>query len=97
MEKARQYSAVAPDERVFAYVYRAGSLVLIAGLSLQALFRIDALFPAIMAVGCTRISLAGWQLLRPGDFRDPPAPFSLLFAVLAWGVTMAMLIWLRLR
>ena len=51
MEEARQYSALTWEQRLFSSVYLGGSVILVASICLQIFLRIDALFPAILAVG----------------------------------------------
>jgi hypothetical protein len=81
--------------RLFETVYVTGSVVLIASITLQALLRIDALFPALLIVGCSRIGLAVWQLARPDCSRTPRTKGGLLFLIVAWASTIVALIWIH--
>ena len=97
MEEARQHSAVATEQRLFTFVYRAGLLALLASLVVQAAFRIDALFPAIIVVGATRILLATWQILQPQYFDRPASLPGQLFVIVTWIGVILLLLWMRFR
>jgi len=85
------------EQRLFESIYLTGSLVLVASLIAQAFFRIDALFPAIVVVGCSRICLAAWQLARPGCSRISRTRPGLMFLIVAWAGTVVLLIWVHVK
>jgi hypothetical protein len=95
MEEARQHSALAFEQRLFAAIYHTGSLVLVVSISLQILRRVDALYPAILAVGCTRICLAAWQVARPDSSRTERTQSGLMATIVVWASTIVLLIWAR--
>ena len=64
---------------------------------MQAAFRIDALFPAIILVGGTRILLAAWQLLHPESFERPGSLPAQLFVIGIWIGVIFLLLWMRFR
>ena len=97
MEEARQHSALTPEQRRFAAIHLLGSLVLVASLIAQMFYRIDALFPAIMGVGISRIGLAAWQLVRPACSKTERTESGLVFNIVAWASTLVLLLWLRFR
>ena len=96
MEEARQHPAVSAEQRLFAAIYHTGSLVLIVSICLQIFRRIDALYPAILAVGASRISLAAWQLVQPACSKTERTPSGLVMTMVVWASTMVLLIWARL-
>jgi hypothetical protein len=97
VEEARQHSAVTTEQQLFTLVYRAGLLVLSASLVVQAAFRLDALFPAIIIVGGTRIFLAAWRLLQPRSFSEPVSLIGQLFVIVVWFSAIVLLLWIRFR
>jgi hypothetical protein len=86
---------VSPEQRLFASIYHLGSLVLVVSICLQIFRRIDALFPALLAVGSSRICLAAWQLLRPGCSKTSRTPSGLILTIVVWASTILLLIWAR--
>ena len=97
MEETRQYSALTAEQRRFATIHLLGSVILVASLIAQMFYRIDALFPAIMGVGISRIGLAAWQLARPACSSTERTESGLVFNIVAWGSTLLLLLWLRFR
>ena len=97
MEKAHQHPAATRGSGLFETVYTTGSAVLIAAIVAQAVFRLDALFPALLVVGASRIGLAAWQLVRPDCSRTPRTRGGLLFLIVAWASTIVVLIWIHER
>ena len=97
MEEARQHSALTAEQRLFEAIYLIGSLVLVAAICLQIFRRIDALYPAILGVGASRILLALWQLVEPRCSRTERTPPGLVFLIAAWASTIAVLIWMHVR
>jgi len=95
VEEARQHPAVSAEQRSFAAFYHLGSLVLVVSICLQILRRIDALFPAIIGVGASRIGLAAWQLARPTCSTTERTRSGLILTMVVWASTMALLIWAR--
>ena len=97
MEEARQHPTVTHVWRLFETVYTTGSVVLIAAIVAQAIFRLDALFPALLAVGVSRIGLAAWQLVQPDCSRTARTRGGLIFLIVAWASTIVVLIWIHGR
>ena len=95
MEEARQHPAVTARQRLFAWIYHAGSLVLIVSICLQIWRRIDALFPAILVVGFSRICLAAWQMAQPDCSKTDRTQSGLLATIIVWASTIVLLIWAR--
>jgi hypothetical protein len=95
VEEARQHSAVTAEQRLFAAIYHIGSLVLIVSICLQIFRRIDALYPAILAVGASRIGLALWQLAQPDCSKTERTSTGLAITMVVWISTMVLLIWAR--
>ena len=95
MEEARQYSALTWEQRLFSSVYLGGSGILVVSICLQIFLRIDALFPAILAVGSSRICLAAWQLARPESSATERTPSGLGLSMVVWATTIILLIWVR--
>lgn len=96
MEEARQHSALTFEQRSFAAVYHLGSLVLVVSILLQIFRRIDALYPAILGVGATRICLAAWQLAQPNCSRTERTHSGLVITMVVWASTMVLLVWARM-
>jgi hypothetical protein len=66
-------------------VYVGGLLLVFVALLLQVLWRIDALLPALVLWGLTRIALSAWQLFQPDVAIGPnPSPGRLSFTIVAW-------------
>jgi len=86
---------VTSQQRLFAWIYHAGSLILIVSCCLQILRRIDALFPAILVVGFTRICLSAWQAARPDCSKTERTQSGLVFNIVTWASAMVLLIWAR--
>jgi hypothetical protein len=86
---------VTAEQRLFETIYLVGSLILVAAVIAQMFWRIDALYPAILGVGCTRICLAAWQLVVPDCSRTRRTRPGLIFLIVAWGSAMAVLIWMH--
>ena len=80
-------------QRLFAVIYHLGSLVLVVSICLQIFWRIDALYPAILGVGLSRIALGGWQLAQPDCSKTERTPSGLVTTMVVWASTMALLIW----
>jgi len=97
VEEARQHSALTPEQRLFESIYLIGSLVLVAAICLQIFRRVDALYPAILGVGASRILLALWQLAEPGCSKTERTRPGLVFLIAAWASTIAVLIWMHVR
>ena len=95
MEEARQHSALTPKQRLFATVYHTGSLLLVVSICLQIFRRIDALFPAILVVGSSRICLAAWQLAHPDASKTERTQTGLIGTIVVWASTIILLIWAR--
>ena len=95
MEEARQHPALTFEQRLFAAVYHIGSLVLVISICLQIFRRIDALYPAILGVGASRIVLALWQLAQPDCSRTERSPSGLVITMVVWASTMVLLVWAR--
>jgi hypothetical protein len=95
VEEARQHSALTPEQRLFAGIYHAGSVVLVVAICLQIFRRIDALFPALLGVGATRICLASWQLIQLDCSRTERTPSGLAVTSVVWVSTIILLIWAR--
>ena len=95
MEEARQHSALTLEQRLFAIIYHLGSLVLVVSICLQIFRRIDALYPAILAVGGTRICLAAWQMAQPDCSKSERTRAGLVVTMVVWASTMVLLIWAR--
>ena len=81
---------------MFATIYHLGSLALVVSICLQILRRIDALFPAILAVGSSRICLAAWQLRQPESSKAERTPSGLVMTMVVWATTMVLLVSARL-
>jgi len=96
VEEARQYPALTFEQRLFAIIYHLGSLVLIVSICLQIFRRIDALYPAILAVGASRICLAAWQLAQPDCSKTERTPSGLVITIVVWASTMVLLTWAHL-
>jgi hypothetical protein len=96
VEEARQHPALTVEQRLFAALYHLGSLVLVVSIGLQILRRIDALFPAILAVGSSRIGLAAWQLASPACSTTERTPSGLVITMTVWASTMVLLVWARM-
>jgi hypothetical protein len=97
VEEARQHSALGAEQKLTSAIYLAGSLLLCAAILVQLFLRVDALYPSILTVGCNRIGLAAWQLCRAESFTTDRTPSGLVFNMVAWGSTLAVLIWMRGR
>jgi hypothetical protein len=95
VEEARQYSAVSVEQRLFAAIYHLGSLVLVVSICLQIFRRIDALFPAILTVGITRICLAAWQMVDADCSKTERTRSGLTATIVVWVSTIILLIWAR--
>ena len=95
MEEARQYPAVTSEQQLFAAIYHLGSLALVTSISLQIFRRIDALFPTILIVGCTRIGLAAWQMARPNCSKTERTPSGLVINIVTWVSAIILLLWAR--
>ena len=76
-------------------MYHAGSAALIVSCFLQIWRRIDALYPTILAVGCSRVCLAAWQLAQPGCSKTERTSSGLVATIVVWAGTMVILIWAR--
>ena len=96
MEEARQHPALTPEQRLFAGIHLTGSLLLLVSIALQIIGRIDALFPAILVVGSSRIGLAAWQVVRPGCSRTERTRAGLIATMGVWGTALVLLVWARL-
>jgi hypothetical protein len=97
VEEARQHPALTVEQRLFATIYHAGSLVLVLSICLQIFRRIDALFPAILVVGSTRIGLAAWQMARPESSSTERTLAGLVINMATWASVMLLLIWGRMH
>jgi hypothetical protein len=86
---------VSPQQRLFAAIYHTGSLVLIVAICLQIFRRVDALYPAILVVGFSRICLAGWQMAEPDCSRTDRTRSGLMITIIVWASTMVLLVWAR--
>jgi hypothetical protein len=86
---------VTVEQRLFAAIYHVGSLVLVVSICLQIFRRIDALYPAILAVGGSRICLAAWQMAQPDCSTTERTRAGLVVTMVVWACTMALLIWAR--
>ena len=95
MEEARQHSAVTAEQRLFAAIYHAGSLVLVVSICLQIFRRVDALFPAILTVGFTRICLAAWQMAQSDCSKTERTRSGLTATIVVWVSTIVLLLWAR--
>jgi hypothetical protein len=95
VEEARQHPVVTSEQRLFAWIYHAGTLVLVVSICLQIFRRIDALYPAILGVGCTRIGLSAWQLARPMSSKTERTQTGLIFNMVVWASAMLLLVWAR--
>jgi hypothetical protein len=95
VEEARQYSSLTVEQRLFAAIYHLGSLVLVVSICLQIFRRIDALYPAIFAVGGSRICLAAWQMAQPDCSKTERTRAGLVVTMVVWASTMVLLIWAR--
>jgi hypothetical protein len=95
VEEARQHPALTGEQRFFALIYHIGSIALVVSCCLQIWRRIDALYPAILAVGCSRICLAAWQLAEPRCSKTERTPSGLIATIVVWASTMVILIWAR--
>ena len=95
MEEARQHPAVTIEHRLFAAIYHLGSLVLVVSICLQIFRRIDALFPAILTVGFTRVCLAAWQMVHPDCSKTERTRSGLTATIVVWVSTIILLIWAR--
>lgn len=80
---------------MFAAIYHTGSVVLVVAICLQIFRRIDALFPALLGVGATRVGLAAWQLVQPDCSRTERTPSGLIVTIVVWISTIILLIWAR--
>ena len=83
------------QQRLFAWIYHLGSLVLIVAICLQIFRRIDALFPAILGVGASRIGLATWQMAQPASSRSERTQPGLVITIIVWVTTILILVWAR--
>lgn len=93
MEEARQHPALTKEQWLFGAIYHAGSLVLVISICLQIFWRIDALYPAILGVGLSRIVLAAWQMTQPDCSRTERTQSGLVITIVVWASTMLLLIW----
>ena len=84
------------EQRLFAWIYHLGSIILVVSICLQIFWRMDALFPAILGVGATRIALAAWQLAWPPDAQTDRTRTGLVINIVVWGSVILLLIWARL-
>ena len=82
-------------QRLFAWIYHLGSLVLVVAICLQIFRRIDALFPAILGVGASRIGLAAWQMAQPRSSRTQRTQPGLVITIIVWATTILILVWAR--
>jgi hypothetical protein len=92
VEEARQHPALTPEQRLFAAIYHIGSLALFVSCCLQIWRRIDALYPTIITVGLSRISLSVWQLLRPESSKTERTSQGLVSNMVVWASAIALLI-----
>jgi len=95
VEEARQHPALTVEQRLFAAVYHLGSIVLVVSICLQIFRRIDALYPAILAVGVSRICLAVWQMADPNCSKTARTSSGLPITIVVWASTMVLLVWAR--
>jgi hypothetical protein len=95
VEEARQHPALRPEQRLFAATYHLGSLALVVSCCLQIWYRLDALYPTILAVGSSRIGLAGWQVAEPDCSKTERTPAGLVTTIVVWAATMILLVWAR--
>lgn len=95
MEEARQHSALTIEQQLFAAIYHLGSIALVISICLQIFRRIDALYPAILGVGASRICLALWQMLEPDCSKTERTPPGLVMTAATWASAMVLLIWAR--
>lgn len=95
MEEARQHSALRFGQGLFAGTYHLGSIVLVVSICLQIFRRIDALYPAILGVGLSRICLALWQLVQPNCSKTERTPPGLVMTATTWACAMVLLVWAR--
>ena len=93
MEEARQHSALTFEQGLFAAVYHLGSLALVISICLQIFLRIGALYPAILAVGLSRIALSAWQLAQPDCSTTERTPSGLVTTIAVWAITILVLVW----
>ena len=93
MEEARQHSALTPEQWLFAAIYHLGSIVLLVSICLQIFWRIDALYPAILGVGLSRIALGAWQMVQPDCSKTDRTPSGLVTTIVVWASTLILLIW----
>jgi hypothetical protein len=96
MEEARKQLSLTFEQRLFAAVYHLGSIILVVSICLQIFRRIDALYPAILGVGASRICLAAWQLAWPADSQTERTRSGLVINIIVWGSVMVLLVWARL-
>ena len=96
MEEARQHPALTKEQWLFRAIYHCGSLVLVVSICLQIFWRIDALFPAIMIVGVSRIGLAAWQTGHLDSSNIERTRSGLVMNIIVWGSVMVLLLWARL-
>ena len=95
MEEARQHPALTVEQRLFAAIYHVGSIALVISCCLQIWRRIDALYPTIITVGLSRISLSTWQLARPASSKTERTSQGLISNMIVWASAIALLIWAR--
>jgi hypothetical protein len=93
VEEARQHSALTLEQWLFAVIYHLGSLVLVVSICLQIFWRIGALYPAILAVGLSRIALGAWQVAQPGCSKTERTQSGLVTTIIVWASTMVLLVW----
>ena len=93
MEEARQHSALTFEQGLFAAIYHFGSLALVVSICLQIFLRVGALYPAILAVGLSRIGLGAWQLAQPDCSTTERTPSGLVTTITVWAITMLLLVW----
>ena len=93
MEEARQHPALSFEQGLFATIYHLGSLVLVVSICLQIFWRIDALYPAILGVGASRICLGAWQLAQPDCSKTERTRSGLVTTIVVWASTMVLLVW----
>ena len=93
MEEARQHSALTSEQWLFAAVYHLGSLALVVSICLQIFLRMGALYPAILAVGLSRIALGAWQLAQPDCSTTERTPSGIVTTITVWAITMLLLVW----
>jgi hypothetical protein len=97
VEKARQHSAVAPEQRAFAWTFFAGHAMLLFGIIALVMGYDRGVTIGVVGLAASKIALAVWSFARPDIQPVQRSKLARVVVAIGWSVFAGLLVWTEVK